>query len=75
MTPDQARGVLTEAFKIDLVNLGRTMAALESGLTWNTFDNSKWRPNKNLALKDAKLLADQVESLVEALQVLQRTGA
>ncbi len=73
MTPTEAREVLKQVLKnVDLVNLGRTISALgEYEYTWKTFDNSKWRPNKNLALKEAQWLAANAESLAAALECLK----
>jgi hypothetical protein len=75
MTPEEAREVLKDTLlHVDLINLGRTISALgEYGFTWNTFDNSKWRPDKYLAIKDAQWLAKNAEALVTALQVLKQT--
>jgi hypothetical protein len=76
MDATAARAVLTDFIKnVDFVNLGRTIGALESGLTWKTFDNSKWRPDKSLALNEIKWLQQHVESLVTALQTLKDTNA
>lgn len=76
MTPDEARLVLKETLlHVDLVNLGRTISALgEHGYTWKTFDNSKWRANKNLALQEVVWLAKNAESLAEALKCLRIEG-
>ena len=70
MTPDEAREILTEALKrTDFVNLGKTISALgEYGHTWLTYDNSKWRPNKDLALKDMQWLDRNSERITEALK-------
>jgi len=73
MTPGEARAILKEALThVDFVNLGRTISALgQYELTWSTFDNSKWRPNKHLALREAKWLKDNSENIYEALQTLR----
>jgi hypothetical protein len=73
MNTDEARQVLKDVIlHVDLVNLGRTISALgEYGYKWKTFDNSKWRPNKNLALKEVKWLAENAGKLSEALQSLK----
>ena len=73
MTADEAREVLKNTLlHVDLVNLGRTISALgEYGYTWTTFDNSKWRPNKNEALRDAEWLSKNAEKIFEALKILK----
>lgn len=73
MTPGEAKQILKDAIlHIDLVNLGRTIYALgQDELTWKTFDNSKWRPNKELALKESEWLKDNSEKIYEALKVIK----
>jgi hypothetical protein len=52
--------------------MGRVISALgEDEFTWKTFDNSKWRPNKNLALREAKWLQDNANNIFEALRYLK----
>ncbi len=74
MTLDEAREILAEALKrTDFVNLGRTISALgEYNHTWLTYDNSKWRPNKDLALKDMQWLNENSERITEALKFLAK---
>jgi hypothetical protein len=74
LNPEEAREVLKQTMlHVDLVNLGRTISALgEYGYTWKTFDNSKWRPNKNLALKESRWLKDNASNIFEALTEIQR---
>jgi hypothetical protein len=75
MTPEEAREVLNEVvLHVDLVNLGRTIYELGRGHTWNTFDNSKWRPQKQQALKDSEWLVNNVQSVVDALKCLKIEG-
>lgn len=76
MTSDEAREVLKQAIlHVDLVNLGKTISALgEYGYTWKTFDNSKWRANKYLALKEVQWLVDNIQSVAEALECLKSEG-
>lgn len=73
MTVEEAREVLKDTLlHVDLVNLGRTISALgEYGYTWLTFDNSKWRPDKNDALRDAEWLSKNAEKIFEALKTLK----
>lgn len=73
MTLEEARAILKDVLlHVDLVNLGRTVSALgEYEYTWTTFDNSKWRPNKPEALRDAKWLADHAGELLEALKFME----
>ena len=75
MTKDEARSLLKEAIKhVDFINLGRTISALgEYEYDWTKFDNNKWRPNKNLALKEAVWLKDNADKILEALTVLKQT--
>lgn len=69
MTKEEAREILKQVIlHVDLMNLGRTISALgEHELTWKTFDNSKWRPNKELALKESKWLAENAGDVYQAL--------
>lgn len=69
MNLEEAREVLKEAeLYVDYINLGRTISALAGRQTWKTFDNNKWRPNKNQALLDSKWLNENMERVFEALQ-------
>lgn len=74
MTPEEARDVLKDVLlHVDLVNLGRTISALgEYGYTWTTFDNSKWRPDKHKALRDAAWFKANAEKLYEALDTIKK---
>jgi hypothetical protein len=73
MTADEAREILKQALlHVNLVNLGRTISALgEYGYNWITYDNSKWRADKNLALRDALWLKDNAEDIYNALNILK----
>ena len=72
MTFEEARAVLNELIlHVDLVNLGRTATELGKGYTWKTFDNSKWRPNKNQALKDMTWLAKHATDVYDALKYFE----
>jgi hypothetical protein len=73
MTIDDARQILKDTIlHIDLVNLGKTISALgEDGLTWKTFDNSKWRPNKELAIKEMEWLAKNADEIFQALKTFK----
>ncbi len=72
MTLDEARDLLKEVSKnVNFINLGQSVYALaDDGYTWLTFDNNKWRADKNLSLKDAQWLADHASELVTALQFM-----
>jgi hypothetical protein len=73
MNEELARQILKDTLlHVDFVNMGRVISALgEDEFTWKTFDNSKWRPNKNLALREAKWLQDNANNIFEALRYLK----
>lgn len=74
MRLEEAREVLKQAsLHVNFINLARTVSELgEYGFTWKTFDNSRWRPDKQQALNDSKWLAEHAEELAEALLTLKR---
>jgi hypothetical protein len=75
MTPNEARDFLKKTLlHVDFNNLGTTINALVEGHTWTRFDNGKWRPDKNLAWRDAKWLASNADSVYSALSTLKAGG-
>jgi hypothetical protein len=74
MTVEEARKVLQEVLlHVDFVNLGRTVSAIgEYGYAWRTFDNSKWRPEKDQAWKDCLWLSENADRLYEALTAVRK---
>lgn len=76
MTNEEAREILRQATQqVDFLNFARVISSLgEYAYDWNKYDGSKIKPNFVQAWNDRKWFAKNAGLVVEALEVLKKSG-
>lgn len=76
MTRDEAKDILRQATQqVDFLNFARVLSSLgEYSYDWNKYDGSKLKPNYEQAWKDKEWFANNARLVVEALEVLRKSG-